>query len=216
MTLSPFRRPYIIVLMAIFMMADIGGIAHAFRLHGRRDGIIALVLPPYGLYRAVESLRHPRQLDTATMVQTSQGRRELSQGLRIKPDVWTVLLNLITIQSDHSLRTTMDEGGAIYDITVTVPPAGLMTLTIQPKNDKNLTISMTDENRDQTPEMLKIVKTVNGKPEIHDTPIEKFSAEDSSQFLLAWALAWGTIAEERQAAAHPELSVQAHGVPMTQ
>ncbi len=212
-------RSYAAVLVVLLVLADAGGVVHAFRMHSQKDGILALVLPPVGLYRSVESLMHRRPVSDAELVKTAEGRMELRRELRIKEEVWTALLNLIATKKDHMYATTMEEGGGVFDVTVTVPPAGPITLTVQPQTDKNLTISMTDENRDQTPEMLKITKTVDGKPEVHDTPIDKFTSEDSSQFLLAWSLAWGTVAEEQQVKSKSKtmpMEVEVNGEPVGQ
>ncbi len=204
-SLSRLRNPYVLIVLFLLLLADIGGIVHAFRAHGTRDGIIALILPPYGLYRGVESISHRTLTETevAELSQSDDGRRELVQGLQIKPDVWEALLAFIAEHRTHELKTTMEEtGGTVYDITATVPPDGPITLTIQSRSNADLTISMTDADRDQRPEMLRIVKQVNGQPEVHDTPIDKYTSADASQFLFAWSLAWGTIAEEQQAKAN--------------
>ncbi|MSR86972.1 hypothetical protein EXS70_02255 [Candidatus Peribacteria bacterium] len=198
-------NPYALVVLFLLVVADISGIAHGFRVHGSRDGTIAIVLPPYGIYRAVESLAHPGEIDPVVLAESETGRRTLTAGLEIKPEVWTALLNLIAAQPNHSLTARMEEeGGVNYNITVTVPTTGPILLTVKPEQSiDKLVIEMSDSNRDQTPERIKVTKMVNGKEEVHDTPIEKFSTDDSSQFLLAWSLAWGTIAEEQKAKANP-------------
>ena len=123
--------------------------------------------------------------------------------LKLKSDVWDALLLQVTAQEHNQIRTKMQETGVPYDIIAIVPPTGPVTLTVQSRNDPNLTISMIDTNRDQALDALRIVKKVNGKSAEHMTPIENFSTDDASQFLLAWSLAWGTIAEEQKAAALP-------------
>ncbi len=200
MKLPTLRSPYLLVLLLLLVFADIGGVVHAFRRHGRGDGAIAIVLPPYGLYRAVEALQHPQNLSPEEMAKTDYGRRELAKGLHLKPEVWDGLLRLVNVQKNQTIRSTMEDSGITFDIAVTVPATGAISLTIQPQTDTKLTIGMTDENRDQTPEMLQITKVVDGKPEVHNTEIAKYASEDASQFLLAWTLAWGTIAEEQKAA----------------
>lgn len=207
------------VLIILLVLADAGGVVHAFRMHSRKDGILALILPPVGLYRSVESLMHRRPVSDAELVKTAEGRMALRRGFQIKADVWTALLNLIAAQKVHQFRTTMEEDGSVFDITVTVPATGPITLTVQPQNDKSLTISMTDDDRNQTPEMLKITKIVNGKTEVHNTAIDKFSSEDSSQFLLAWSLAWGAVAEDQQTKSKSQampMQVEVNGNPIGQ
>lgn len=197
--LSFIRRPYVIVAIVLLVLADAAGVVHAFRAHGTRDGVIALVLPPYGLYRAVESVIHRSPLteeDIARMEQTADGRRELFEAFHLRPEIWEVLLDLIGEQKNHAYTTTMDQMGITYDVTATAPPDGPVSITVTTPGNTDLIITMSDENRDQEPEMLKIIKKVDGKTETHDTPIADYSDDDGSQFLLAWSLAWGTIVEE--------------------
>ncbi len=196
-----WRNKYVLVVLCLLLVADIGGIVHAFESHGTRNGVIAIVFPPYGLYSIVESVSHPKKMDVATLAKTDEGRREISKGFTIKPNVWVALLEQIAAQKTQSVSTTINEQGIPYDVTATVQATGPVTLTIQPPDNKNITIAMIDENRDQVPEMLKIVKMVDGKAEVHNTPIDKYSSEDASEFLLAWTLSWATIAQEQQAAA---------------
>jgi hypothetical protein len=193
-----------LMLGALLLLADIGGIVHSFRMHGVRDGIVAIVLPPLALYRSVESLGHRSMLteaDVKTMVESDSGRREIAAGLVLKPEVWSGLLALVSVQESHMISSTMQELGTVFSVTVSTGKTGPVTLSIRGENEKDLLISMVDDNRDQTPEVLRIVRTVNGKPEEHVTPLEQFSSDESSQFLLAWRLAWGTIAEEQKARA---------------
>ena len=200
MTFLPLlRRPYVLVLIILIILADIGGVVHAFRKHGNTDGTIALVLPPYGLYRAVESVMHQDALtdtDLELLSQTPEGRTSLIGRLRLKPEVWEALLGFISNDMNQEFRTSMHETGVPFDIIATVPAVGPVELTIQGRDTPDLTIIMVDANRDQEPESLRIIKRVDGKDEVHETPLVKFSTDDSSQFLFAWSLAWGTIAEE--------------------
>lgn len=197
--LQLLRRPYILVVIGLIVFADAWGVVHAFRAHGAKDGIIALAVPPYGLYRAVESVVHKNTLtdaDIARMSQTADGRQELAEGMRLRTDVWETLLALIEEQKTHAVSTTLEEGGRAYDVTATVEETGPVTLTIQGKGSTDLSIDIIDEDRDQEPESLRTTKKVNGKPEVHLSALKSYSSSDSSQFLLAWVLAWGTIAEE--------------------
>lgn len=203
-TRIPWRNPYVVVVALVLLLGDAVGIVHSFRAHDAMDGAIALLVPPYGVYRAVESVAHPKGIDAGVLSQTDEGRRQLTQGLQIKEKVWVALLELVTAQQNSSISTVMHENnGAAYDITVTAPATGALSLLIQPQNDKNMSITMTDANRDQTPETIKITKQVNGSAEVHETPIDKFPSDDASQFLLAWSLAWGTVAEQQQARVQP-------------
>ncbi len=199
------HRPYVLVVIVLIALADIGGTVHAFRMHGKKDGVIALVLPPYGLYRAVEGILHRAPLTDADMEQLSQtpeGRSALADQLRLKPAVWEALLGYIANDKKQVFTTSMQETGVPFDITANVPAIGPVELTIQGQQT-DLTIVMVDANRDQEPESLRIIKLVDGKQEIHETPLAKFSTDDSSQFLFAWSLAWGTIAEELRGASLP-------------
>ncbi|NOS67685.1 MAG: hypothetical protein HOO67_04960 [Candidatus Peribacteraceae bacterium] len=193
------RRPYILVLLVLLLGLDAWGAVHAFRSHGNTDGIIAVAVPPYGLYRGVESAVHKKQLtdaDIQRLSQSDEGRLELAQGMHLQPDVWETLLALIAEQKTHAISTVMEEAGMEYDITAAVEETGPVTLTIRGKEATELSIDMIDEDRDQEPESLRITKQVSGKPDIHLTALSDYDAGDSSQFLLAWALAWGTIADE--------------------
>ncbi len=199
MKFPSLRNPHVLIPLLLLVLADVGGIVHALRAHGRKDGAIAIVLPPYALYRSIESVRHPEVLDPAAMAKTDAGRRKLRKELQIKPDIWDALIRLVNVQKQNTMHSTMQDSGALFDIAVTVPQTGPISLTIQPRSDPNLTIVMTDADADQTPEILQITKVVNGKPDIYNTEITKYASEDASQFLLAWSLAWGTIAEELKA-----------------
>ncbi len=201
---SLLRRPYVLVLIVLLVAADIGGVVHAFRAHGRNDGIIALVLPPYGLYRAGESLTHHTSLtdaDVEALSKTPEGRGSLTAGLKLKPEVWTALIGMVEAQPSHQIKTTMEETGVPYDITADVEPNGPVTLTIQSRSNTDLEIGMIDMDRDQNPDTMKIVRQVNKKPEVHVTPLSKFSPDDATEFVLAWSLAWGTIADEQKVVA---------------
>ncbi len=202
--LSFLRRPYVLVLIALIALADVSGIIHSFRMHGTKDGVIALALPPYGLYRAAEGVMHQSPFtdaDVEKLAQTEEGRDALRQALHLKPEVWGALLGFIGNDKNHEFRTSMEETGVPFDITAGVPASGPVTLTVQPRQTPDLTIIMTDEDRNQEPETLTITNMVNGTSEVHDTPIAKYNSDDASQFLFAWSLAWGTIAEELKAQA---------------
>lgn len=215
---SLLHHPYVLVVLLVLAVVDIGGIIHASREHGPRATAIAIILPPYGLYRAVESLGHARTLtdeDVAKLMQSDAGRRSLAGEIQLKPEVWEALINLVTVQKNHEIRTTMVEGGVPYDVTANVPAEQPVTLTIQAQSTPELVITMIDEDRDQTPDTLRIVKQVDGKPEVHVTPLKKYSDDDASQFLLAWSLAWGTIAEEQKARVQPPaMNGDVNGVPV--
>lgn len=203
-SLSFWRNKYVLVVLCLLLVADIGGILHIFRTLGTRNGIIAIVFPPYGIYNVVGLVTQPRKVDVEALAKTDEGRRELTKEFTIKPNVWVALLEQIAAQDTHSVTTTISEQGIPYDVTASVQATGPVTLTIQPPDNKNITITMIDENRDQVPEMLKIVKMVDGKAEVHNTPIDKYSSDDASEFLLAWTLSWATIAQEQKAAAQAE------------
>lgn len=199
---SLLRRPYVVLIALLLLAADVGGIVHAFRRHGSRDGVIALALPPYGLYRAGEATGHPRIIgreEAVTLAQSDDGRRTLAAHFRLKPKVWEGLLDLVMRQKNHQLQTVLDEGGMLYDATATVPPEGPVELTITTQGKTNLTITVIDADRDQKPDTLRVVKQVNGKPETREAALDTYTSDESSQFLLAWALTWGTIAEEQKA-----------------
>ncbi len=195
------RRPYASILLAILLAADAGGVVHAFRRHGWRDGTIALVFPPYGVYRGTEALMHRADLtenEAVALSGSDSGRRGLSADLQLTKTAWTSLLALIESQPQHEMRSSMQESSTVYDIVATAEPGGPATLTIRNTADKNLTIALLDPKRTQTPETVVITKKVKGADEIHTTPLAKFSSDDASQFLLAWSLAWGTLAQEHQ------------------
>lgn len=167
---------------------------------------VSVLALAFGIYYYASST--PREWspdELAEMAQTEDGRREIADSLRIRPEVWSALVELVNAQPTHQLKATMEESGITYDVTAMVAgkDTGPVELLIQSRNDADLKITMIDADRDQSPEMLTITKTANGKVETHETPIEKYSSEDASQFLLAWALAWGTIAEEHRAAVAP-------------
>lgn len=208
---SLLRRPYVVLIALLLLAADVGGIVHAFRRHGTRDGVIALALPPYGLYRAGEALGHPRVIgreEAVELAQSDDGRRTLATHFRLKPKVWGGLLDLVMRQKNHQLQTVLDEGGMLYDATATVPPEGPVELTITTQGKTDLTITVIDADRDQKPDALRVVKQVNGKPETHEAALDTYTSDEASQFLLAWALTWGTIAEEQKAAAtQPPMNV---------
>ena len=138
--------------------------------------------------------------DIDVLVQTDAGRRTVAEGFHLIPVVWSTLLDLIMVQKTHSINATVTQQGVTYAVMATVPSSdGPVSLSVQSELQKEMTITMIDVDRDQQPDMLHIVKMVKGKPEVHDTPLERFSSDDASQFLLAWSLAWGTIAQEQRA-----------------
>ncbi len=201
---TPFQRhPYAIVLLILLLLSDIGGVLHAFRMHGARDGVIALVLPPYGLYRGVEALTHKTMLTEADAVQlteTDDGRRSLSHTLTLTNTAWKALLKFIESQPGHMLKSTMKEGGTTYNVTLDVQPKnGPVTITIETQTNAALTIAMIDTTRSQQPDIIRTTKHIKNLDDVHTTPLAKFSSEDGSQFLLAWSLALGTIVQEHQA-----------------
>lgn len=196
---SIFRPSYVIAIVLLMLTADGWGVSHAFRMHGKNDGVVALVLPPYGLYRAAEATTHRKPLtddDMERLSLTENGRDVLTRQLRLEPQVWDALLGLIGNDLKHEFRTTMKETGAPFEITANVPDAGPVELVIQGGDNPDLKIVMSDADRDQQPETLTITKMTQGKQEVRETPIAKYNSDDSSQFFFAWALAWGTIAEE--------------------
>jgi hypothetical protein len=137
------------------------------------------------------------------LAESDEGRRQLAEGYTLRPEVWDALTALIAEQKTHELKTTMEESGVTYNVTMHVEKTGPAILNIQSQIDKTLNIAMIDTDRDQKPETLKITKTVNGKPETHETPIAQFASGDASQFLLAWSLAWGSLAEQERSAVVP-------------
>jgi hypothetical protein len=194
------RRPYVLAAIALIVLADAAGVFHAYKSHGAKDGSIALIAPPYGLYRSVEWVMHKRQLTEEEIVQLSQspdGRLELAANMMLKQKVWELLTALIAEQKTKSYSTIMEEGGVSYDITAVSSATGSIQLSIRGRDTTGLSVEMIDEDRDQEPETLLITREEAGKkPEVHTTPLARYGIEESSQFLLAWSLAWGTIAEE--------------------
>ncbi|MBI2636297.1 hypothetical protein HYW84_03150 [Candidatus Peregrinibacteria bacterium] len=193
------RRPYILALAVLIVLSDAVGVVHSYRMHGKKDMMIAVALPPYGVYRAAEAVTHRKPLtddDIERLSHTRDGRDMLTRQLRLSPAVWNALLGLIGNDLKHEFRTTMKEADVPFTITANVPDSGPVGLMVQGGGDPDFKIVMSDADRDQRPEKLTITKMMEGKPEVRETTIEEYNPDDASQFLFAWALAWGTIAEE--------------------
>lgn len=174
---------------------------HAWRAHGKLDAAIALILPPYGVYRGIEGMVGHRQMtdeDIATIAETEDGRRALSAQLLLKPEVWTAVLAGIEREPTHEHRTTMEESGQQIEVYATVSAQGPATVSIvSPGGQEGLLLTIVDADRDQSPEAVRIRKTVNGVQSEQETALTSFTTADASQFQLAWSLAWGQIAQER-------------------
>lgn len=197
------RRPYFLALTALIVLSDAAGVVHSYRMHGKKDMMIAIAFPPYGVYRAVEAAVHRKPLtddDVERLSHTRDGRDMLTGKLRLSPAVWNALLGLIGNDLKHEFRTTMNEADVPFTITANVPDSGPVGLMVQGGGDPNFKIVMSDADRDQRPEKLTITKMMEGKPETRETTIEEYNPDDASQFFFAWALAWGTIAEELKGA----------------
>lgn len=190
------RAPLIGLLIAVAVVLEIAGLGHAFRVHGKKDGTIALIVPPVAWYRAIESLRHRGALDAATMAESDRGRRSLSAEITLPDAEWRAVLADIESRPDHRLTFTMNEAGTAYAATALVVPGSGATLTIRGPQKDDADMTMTDSDRDQTPEWLTITKTVDGMREPNTFPLTAFQNGEESQFLLAWSIAWAQIARK--------------------
>lgn len=61
-----------ILLLIIFTVADVVGIVHAYKKHGTFDAFMALSVPPWGIWRGIESLWHDDYEDVNWDIQLSK------------------------------------------------------------------------------------------------------------------------------------------------
>ena len=196
MQLPRLPAPALGLMIAAAVILEIAGLSHAFRVHGRKDGTIALVLPPYAFYRAVESLGHTTLQDPSIMAESDDGRRELSAEVTLPEAEWQRIIAELEERKTHSRSFVMREAGTAYSATAEVVPGGAAVLTSKGPKKDDAEMKMTDEDRDQTPETLTITKTVDGKREPVTFPLAAFQNGEESQFLLAWSIAWAQLARE--------------------
>lgn len=161
--------------------------------------LVALAIVSYGIYRAAGSLFVKDPLLADELMETAEGREELSEQMALRKDVWEQLLLEIAAQKDARYATTMDEAGIVFDVTAAVNDEGAV-LSIRGQGQGNAAIDIIDADRDQHPDAIRVFPiNENGSPlDPQIAPMGKFADNDRSQFLLGWTLAWGRIAEEFQ------------------
>ncbi len=94
-SLSPSRRLLTWAARIILLVAWLFGSWHTAGTRGQGYAIAALLIPPYGIYIAVEAMireaqRQPRRIDPAQLVDTMTRRC-----VQAEPNVWTEKLNAV-------------------------------------------------------------------------------------------------------------------------